>query len=182
MPPPAGPPPGFVSGHLPPPSPSMLMHRLPPPMMPPPGYTVLMPPPPGDPSHDSSAIACPSLLSLHVCLASLCRAGHVCCTILLTSVYVPNAAIDTGMHAHMCVCVCVPEHACALGLEVCMQSSRYNRGCIYFQHGAQCFCNTTIALILQQNNIVPASAVHETMCTFAKIEDTVVVAWSLQQE
>ena len=84
--------------------------------------------------------------------------------------------------AHTCVCVCVRAHACALGLEVCMQSSRYNRGCIYFQHGAQCFCNTTIALILQQNNIVPASAVHETMCTFAKIEDTVVVAWSLQQD
>ncbi|DBA87905.1 hypothetical protein WJX77_002812 [Trebouxia sp. C0004] len=50
--PPAGPPTGFVPGHLPPPSgppPSIMMHRLPPPIMPLPGYAVLMPPPPGPP-------------------------------------------------------------------------------------------------------------------------------------
>ena len=119
LPPPAGPPPGFVPGHLPPPSgppPSMSMHRLPPPMMPPPGYAVLMPPPPGNPSHDLSAIACLSPCC-HLCLAPFCRAGHVFCTTFLKRVYVSDAAIDTVMPVVL-----------ELGLEVCMHLSRYNRG------------------------------------------------------
>lgn len=141
MPPPAGPPHGFVSGHLPPPSgppPSMSMHRLPPPMMPPPGYAVLMPPPPGDVSHDLSAIACLSPCC-HLCLAPFCRAGHVCCTTFLKSVYVSNAAIETVMP----VCACV-------GFGGVLAPVKVQSWLTLWLHLLEAWCNKTILCQLQQ--------------------------------
>ena len=97
MPPPAGPPPGFPSGHLLPPAgppPGRMMHQLPTPMMPPPSYSITMPPPPGK-------AGCPKAMQ-HVH-----DVGQIAACFCQRSWLVFNAVIPcAGLLLHPCLLLC----------------------------------------------------------------------------